>query len=310
MSKKRNVLVLGGNGFIGTNLCKALVCNGFETFSFDRVLPQYRIKDVYYIEGDFFNDESLKKAVDGMDVIFHAISTINPGNSNTEYMRGYSKDFLQSVKLCELVRDKEQKLIFLSSGGTVYGVQSVQPIKEDALPHPINHYGNIKLCIENTMLSFAYQNGMDIAIARISNPYGPGQDSQKGVGFIDSAIKNSLAGNKIVVYGDGNTIRDYIYIDDVCKALVSLVEYNFIEEDSPIVNISTGIGVSNNEIIEIVKRINGSIKVDYIESRSVDLKQVILDNSKIKSIVTDDFLSLEKGIEKYYCFVKDKRWSY
>lgn len=306
MNKSKNVLVLGGNGFIGSNLCKELVKQGYKVTSFDRVLPQRECEGVEYIEGDFFDDDSLRKTVIGQDVVYHAISTVNPGNSNTEYMRGYRKDFIQSVKLCELVRDNGIKLIFLSSGGTVYGVQENQPISEDALPHPINHYGNIKLCIENTMISFAYQNNMDIAIARISNPYGPGQDSAKGVGFIDSVIRNALSGNSIEVYGDGSTVRDYIYIEDVSRALMSLIDHKF--KESPVVNISTGTGTSNNEIIEIVKKIHGSLHVNYKESRSVDLKKVVLDNTKIESVIGSRFMSLEEGIEKYYRYIKEERW--
>ncbi len=306
MDNAKKVLVLGGNGFIGSNLCHELVKQGYTVTSFDRVLPLKEIKGVKYIEGDFFDDDSLRETVNGQDVVYHAISTVNPGNSNTEYMRGYRKDFIQSVKLCELVRDNGIKLIFLSSGGTVYGVQEKQPISEDALPHPINHYGNIKLCIENTMLSFAYQNNMDIAIPRISNPYGPGQDSQKGVGFIDSVIRNALSGNPVEVYGDGSVIRDYIYIDDVCKALEALIDYKF--SGSPVVNISTGIGTSNNEIIDIVKKIHGSVNVNYKESRSVDLKKVVLDNTKIESIIGSSFMNLEEGIEKYYRYIKEERW--
>lgn len=306
MNNAKKVLVLGGNGFIGSNLCSELVKQGYTVTSFDRVLPQREIEGVEYIEGDFFDDDSLRKAVTEQDVVYHAISTVNPGNSNTEYMRGYRKDFIQSVKLCELVRDNGIKLIFLSSGGTVYGVQEKQPITEDTLPHPINHYGNIKLCIENTMISFAYQNNMDIAIARISNPYGPGQDSAKGVGFIDSVIRNALSGNSVEVYGDGNTVRDYIHIEDVCRALIALIDHKF--KESPVVNISTGIGTSNNEIIDIVKKIHGSVNVNYKESRSVDLKKVVLDNTKIESLIGSSFMNLEEGIEKYYRYIKEERW--
>ena len=306
MNRKKRIMILGGNGFIGTNLCRILCEQGYGVSSFDRVLPQKVIDGVNYIEGDFFDDETLKTIVADTDVIFHAISTINPGNSNTEYMRGYKKDFIQTVKLCELARDYKIKLIFLSSGGTVYGVQDQQPIKEEALPHPINHYGNIKLCIENTMISFAYQNGMDIAIARIANPYGPGQDFQKGVGFIDAAIRNALSGNYIEIYGDGTVQRDYIYIDDVCNALSALIDHRL--ENVPIVNIGTAKGVSNNEIIGVLKSIHGDVKVRYKEARTVDLKKVILDNSKIKRIIKGDFCSIDKGIENYYNYIKQERW--
>ncbi len=303
MSSQKKVLVLGGNGFIGTNLCKTLVNKGHSTYSFDRVLPQYYIDGVQYVSGDFFDDTTLNTIVTDMDVIIHAISTINPGNSSTDYMRGYQKDFIQTIKLLELAEKKHIKLIFLSSGGTVYGKQEIQPITETALPHPINHYGNVKLCIENTILTFASQSDMDIVIARLANPYGPGQDYRKGVGFIDAVIRNAISGNAITIYGDGSVVRDYIYIDDVCGLLTKLVDIKL--DNDPIINICSGIGISNNDILDITRKIHGDLTVNYIDSRSVDLQKVVLDNTKINNLIEHDYCPLETGIRQYYNFIKN-----
>ena len=144
--------------------------------------------------GNFFDDVELETLVENNDIIVHAISTVNPGNSNVQYMRGYNNDFIQTIKLCEYATLYNKKVIFLSSGGTVYGVQEYQPIIEDVCARPINHYGNIKLCIENTIRTFNFQKNTNFIIARISNPYGPGQDYHKGVGFIDAAIKKAIKG--------------------------------------------------------------------------------------------------------------------
>lgn len=302
MANKKNALILGGNGFIGSNLGKQLLKENYEVVSFDQVLPETPIDDIQYISGDFFDDVTLRNLVQGKDIIYHAISTINPGNSNQGYMRGYEKDFLQTVKLCELLEGAKTKLIFLSSGGTVYGKQSTLPIPETALPRPINHYGNLKLCIENTMLTFAYQNGIDVVIARIANPYGPGQDYHKGVGFIDAAIKKAISGEIIEVWGDGQIVRDYIYIDDVCKALVAIAHQE--EYSDKIINISSGKGISVNQILDIIRDINGTIDVQYQEARSVDLDKVILDNRKLKIILPGKITDINSGIEMYYNWIK------
>ena len=98
-------------------------------------------------------------------------------------MEGYKRDFIQTINLCGMLIRQKTNMIFLSSGGTVYGVQEVQPIKETALPVPINHYGSLKLCIENVIRTFNTQLHTKMRIARISNPYGPGQDYHKGVGL-------------------------------------------------------------------------------------------------------------------------------
>ena len=172
----RKILVLGGNGFLGRNLCKYLADCGEKVYSFDMSMPEVADNRIEYIAGDFFDDYTLEETVKGMDVIYHAICTLNPGNSNEKCILGYERDFVQTAKLCSYLKDTECRMIFFSSGGTVYGNQEVQPITEDAVPVPINHYGNLKLCIENTMRTFNFQMKKNMLIARISNPYGPLQD--------------------------------------------------------------------------------------------------------------------------------------
>lgn len=299
---KKKVLVIGGNGFIGQNLCKILNEKNYDVSSFDIAAPSIKINKVYYICGDFFDDASIQKAISDKDVVIHAISTINPGNSNDKYMQGYSKDFVQTVKLCSWVSESKKKLIFLSSGGTVYGEQGIQPIKEDFLPIPINHYGSVKLCIETVIRAFNIQLHSKMRIARISNPYGPGQDYHKGVGFVDAALKRALNNETIEIWGDGEIVRDYIYIDDVCKMLCSLIEYQGEDE---VFNISTNIGVTQNNIINILRKIGIHINVKLEMNRSVDLKKTVLDNSRIRKIYKDNLVSIEDGLDMYYSYLKN-----
>ncbi|MBP5179677.1 MAG: NAD-dependent epimerase/dehydratase family protein [Clostridiales bacterium] len=299
---QQKALIIGGNGFIGSNLARMLADKDYTVSSFDIAEPPKRDPRINYIMGDFFDDNVLSGVIKGQDIIYHALSTINPGNSNEKYMMGYGRDFIQTVKLFNMIKDTDTKLIFLSSGGTVYGDQEVQPIKEDSIARPINHYGNVKLCIENTLRVFDIQAKSKMMIARISNPYGPGQDYSKGVGFIDAVIKKTLAGETIEVWGDGEVIRDYIYIDDVCSMLIGLAEY---EGTETLFNISSGIGTSQNRILEIVKGIDSGVKFEYKPARSVDVKKIILDNSKIMGTGVNKTLKvLEDGIRSVYDYHK------
>lgn len=297
----RKILVLGGNGFLGRNLCKYLADCGEKVYSFDMSMPEVADNRIEYIAGDFFDDYTLEETVKGMDVIYHAICTLNPGNSNEKCILGYERDFVQTAKLCSYLKDTECRMIFFSSGGTVYGNQEVQPITEDAVPVPINHYGNLKLCIENTIRTFNFQMKKNMLIARISNPYGPGQDYHKGVGFIDAAIKHTIAGETIEIWGDGNVVRDYIYIDDLCRMLYALIEYH---GDIEVFNLSSNTGVSQNDIVDILKQIDPAVKVAYKPGRSVDAKKIILDNSRIRSICDFEMVSIEEGIKRYYDYIK------
>lgn len=294
------ILILGGNGFLGSNLAQFLKNKGYSVTCFDIVYPQKRVPGIQYVKGNFFDETDLIPYLQDAEVVFHAISTINPGNSNVKYMFAYSNDFLQSVKLAQFSKEYEFKLIYFSSGGTVYGNQDVQPIKETATSIPINHYGNIKLCIENTYRTFNRQIGTNIIIARIANPYGPGQDYTKGVGFVDAAIKKAISHDVLQVYGDGSVIRDYIYIEDVCGMLEKLIGYSGQNE---VFNLGTGVGVSQKEVIKIVKDIVGILDVNYVASRTIDVPCVILDNYLMSELYDEKCVDIYEGIKKYYCSI-------
>lgn len=294
-NNRKKVIILGGNGFIGRNLSRCCYKHGLDVYSLDIREPDEVIEGINYISGDFFDEIFLKETISDKDVIFHAISTIQPGNSNQKYMSGYSRDMIESIRLFSYLLGTTKRLIFLSSGGTVYGNQVIQPIKENVMTVPINHYGNVKLCIENTIRVFNTQMHSKMLIARISNPYGPGQDFNKGVGFIDAAIRKAISGDILEIWGKGDNVRDYIYIDDVCEMLYSLIDYNGCEE---VFNISSGIGTSQNDIVKIVEKKIKKINIVYKERRSVDVKRIILDNDKISSICKIKLLELEQGIEK------------
>ena len=154
------------------------------------------------------------------------------------------------------------------------------------------------------MRTFSKQQGADIMIARIANVYGPGQDFKKGVGFIDAVLKSGLTGNTVCIYGDGSVVRDYVYIDDACKMLISLFEYS---GNYDTFNIATGEGKSQLDILEIVSRYIPDMKKDFVEERSVDVKKIILDNSRIKSIYKDEILSVSQGVESYIDYLKRER---
>lgn len=297
----KKILVLGGNGFIGKNLCNFLAAENERVISFDMTIPLEKNPLVEYVEGDFFDDHTLEKIIKDVDVIYHAICTLNPGNSNEKYIMGYERDFVQTVKLCSYIKESDCRLIFLSSGGTVYGNQKIQPIQEIAVPVPINHYGNLKLCIENTIRTFNFQNKKNMLVARISNPYGPGQDYHKGVGFIDAAIKKTLDKEPIEIWGDGNIVRDYIYIEDLCRMLASLRSYVGPHE---VFNLSSNVGTSQKEIVEVLNWLDPSVKVVYRPARNVDVSKIILDNTRILEVINHSLVDVKDGIENYYQYLK------
>ncbi|MBO4696073.1 MAG: NAD-dependent epimerase/dehydratase family protein [Lachnospiraceae bacterium] len=297
MNKSGNIMILGGNGFIGQNLTQYFHANGYTVSVFDLKAPDNPVEGVNYLEGDFFEDANLDRITEGQDTIIHALTTINPSNSNASYMRGYSKDFVQTMKLFDRLTETKGKLLFFSSAGTIYGrYEEGRPFVENDRLRPINHYGSIKLCIETAMRAFNVQQHTHLMACRIANPYGPGQDYRKGVGFIDAVVKAVMNDTTVEIWGDGSIIRDYIYIEDLCRMLEGLVHY---DGDLQTFNISTGVGTSQNEIIELFRRLGFNVKVKYLDARTVDAKCNIVSNEKIVGVTGVQCRSLEEGIKAY-----------
>lgn len=296
MKKINNVMILGGNGFIGKNLAGHLMAQGYRVSVFDLKLPDQRIPGVIYHEGNFFEDAALDAVTEGQDAIIHALSTVNPGNSNSSYLRGYGSDFIYTIKLFDRLAKTGGRLLFLSSAGTVYGRYNDRPFREEDPLRPINHYGSVKVCIETAMRAFNEQQHTRFLSCRITNPYGPGQDYQKGVGFIDAAVKSVLNRQPLEIWGDGSVVRDYIYIEDVCRMMEALLRY---EGTLQTFNISTGIGTSQKEIIALFEKLGFRPDVRYLNARSVDAQYNIAQNDKVVNATGVTCCSLEDGVTRY-----------
>lgn len=296
MKKNCSVMLLGGNGFIGQNLALHLHERGYRVSVFDLKSPQQRLPGIQYLEGDFFDDRSIDVISQGQDIVIHALSTLNPGNSNGAYMRGYTGDFVQTIKLFDQLSRTNGKLLFLSSAGTVYGRYNGTPFMESDPMRPINHYGSVKLCIETAMRAFNEQQGTRFMSCRITNPYGPGQDYRKGVGFIDAVVKSILHDQPLEIWGDGGVVRDYIFIDDVCRIMEALINY---EGKLQTFNISTGVGTSQNEIVSLFRRLGFKVEVNYQKARTVDAQYNIASNDKVTEATGITCCSLEEGVTRY-----------
>lgn len=297
------VLVLGGTGFIGKNICHALAKKGYQVTSFDRVETEFDYP-IESVAGDFFDDENLFAWVDKADCIVHAISTVSTNNCKDQYLRGYQQDMLQSIKLFDYASKNGKKVIFLSSGGTVYGNPKTIPTPENEPTRPISHYGAIKLCLETVAQVFNRERGNHIYSMRIANPYGPGQDFTKGIGFIDAVIRKALTGETLSIWGDGNIVRDYVYITDVADVACFLVEYN---GEHTAINVGSGVGTSQNQIIEYAKALGLSVNVEYVAARSVDVSVNTLDIRLLQSVYGKELTRLQDGMKKYYEYLVENR---
>lgn len=294
-------LILGANGFVGMNLCKGLLANRYSvrTFSRHAFNPDFTLEGSKIEEyvGDFLNVGDLRLALKGVDVVFHLISTTLPKSSNDDPVYDVVSNVGGTVKLLELMREAEvSKILFFSSGGTVYGDTGADKIHEDAPTNPICSYGVGKVAIEKYLFMYKELYGIDYINIRLSNPYGVLRKIDKPQGAINSFLTKALCGNTIEIWGDGSVIRDYIYIDDVVAACILALGLD--KWNGETLNIGSGQGASLLGIISIIEKITGnSIACDFQPSRCFDVPVNVLDITKAFEVLNwQPKVSLQEGI--------------
>ena len=208
MSKsKEKCLVLGGGGFIGSHLSEGLIKAGYFVVVFDKLNFSKRniehIKsNISVIEGDFNNEIDVKKSLEDIDYVFHLVSSTLPASSNQNPIYDVETNLISSLMLFdESIKKNVKKIIFISSGGTVYGIPNNIPIKEDNPRHPICSYGIIKKTIEDYLFMYNLLHGLDYNVFRLSNPYGERQNPLGMQGAIPVFLRKIVEGGCDHSYG-------------------------------------------------------------------------------------------------------------
>lgn len=276
-----NILILGGAGFIGTHLANALLRAGHVVRIFDRpsLVPQSLIAGhprLERVEGDFINQDEVSAALEDMEVVFHLVSTTLPKSSNDNPEYDIETNLVVTVRLLEAARRRDiRKIVFLSSGGTVYGVPNQVPIAETHPCNPISSYGIVKLGIEKYLHLFNVLHGLDSCTVRLSNPFGEYQRTQSAQGAVGVFLNRAIRGEPIEIWGDGSVTRDYIYVGDVADALIRVLDY---KGDVNTFNVGAGVGMDLNTIISEIEKVLGtSIVRVYKPARRFDVPTNILD---------------------------------
>ncbi|MFN8432895.1 MAG: NAD-dependent epimerase/dehydratase family protein [Anaerolineales bacterium] len=276
-------VVFGGGGFIGSAIVDKLLVGGHSVRVFERprVTP-YRLfsetEKVEWMTGDFLSIHDISSALEGMDTVIHLVSFTLPKTSNDDLIYDVQTNLIATIQLLNsMLAMKINKIVFISSGGTVYGVPRYIPIDEDHPTDPVVSYGITKLAIEKYLLMFRVLHRMKVLILRVANPYGPRQRVETAQGAVAAFFHRSLHNQKIEIWGDGSITRDYIYIDDVAEAFLRAVDYS---GDLSVFNISSGIGTSLNELAELIgKSIGRQLDCTYLEKRPFDVPTSILNNN-------------------------------
>lgn len=300
-----NIAIFGAGGFIGTNLTKVLSENdNFNITLIDKEITYIEneknsnLKNLNFIESDFSVNSNFDEILKKQDMVFHLVSSTVPTTSNQYISDELTANVVATSKLLDAcVKNGIKRIIFMSSGGTVYGKESKMPISEECNTNPISSYGVQKLTIEKLLYLYHYLHGLDYRVIRLANPYGPFQRPNGVLGAITTFTYKALIKEPITVYGDGNVVRDFIYIDDAIEAIVKIAS---TDTKHKIFNLGSGKGVSINDVIKNIKEaLDIEITVNYIDGRKVDVPINYLDMKRYNECFESiELTSLHAGIQK------------
>lgn len=305
-----NILILGAAGFIGTNLAIKLAENKEDTITLiDKRMDYFSVIKKFNFANIKIKEASLDVDVDfsileRQDVIYHLVSTNVPTTSNQHISQDIQANVLFASNLFDAcVKCGVKKVVFISSGGTVYGKEAACPLSENTPTNPISSYGVQKITIEKLLYLYNYMYGLDYRIIRLANPYGPYQRPNGVLGAVTTFTYKALKGEEVQVYGDGSVIRDFIYIDDVVRGIINIVNG---ENKHHTFNLGCGYGTSIKEVLDAIESaLNLKINIVYKEGRAVDVPVNYLDISRYEKYYGElNPISLEEGIKRTAEFMK------
>lgn len=279
----RSILIVGANGFVGTALANRLLADGHTVHRLQRTLSDSAgPRDLVY-QGGLENVELLRGILPNCDIVFHLASATTPGSSmNHPAMEG-ANNLLPTLGLIEVMHDfPGTRLVYISSGGTLYGNPTMSAVDETAPLSTLSYYGAGKLANEAFLRAFHHLNGRGVTVLRPSNLYGPEQPLRNGFGLIRTMLEHVRCGSTMCIWGDGEAVRDFLFIDDMVEACCKVLKNG--DDVWQVFNVGAGTGHSINQIRKVVEEVTGaSLSVVYHPPRPGDVRRIVLDCSKLHS---------------------------
>jgi UDP-glucose 4-epimerase len=300
---KKNILLLGGTGFIGRNIVEELLANNYNVIVVVRNIESNNsyfdaLENIILIEGQIGQCQLIESILleYKIDLVIHLVSNLIPSSTLADFNRELIEVVYPTFGLLELLSKHKVMIVYFSSGGTIYGNVD-DCIEENKPPNPINYYGYSKLMIENHIRFLNKTRKLSFLILRPSNVYGKYQRIEAQQGFIAVALGKFISNSSIEIWGNGQVVRDFIDVRDVSLGLRKLIEANVA---NTVLNMGSGEGKSLNEVLSIMEFIlQRSINVVYKDKRGVDVDRMVLDILKIKNFIDFNPRSLNKGINEF-----------
>jgi UDP-glucose 4-epimerase len=273
-------LVLGGGGFLGGHLVEALQAQGYPLRVFDRLPRRSAAVDLgrrtEWFEGDFGNRGDVAEALKGCGVVFHLVATTVPRTSNDDPAHDLESNLLPTVRFLDLARDAGvRRVVYSSSGGTVYGIPRMVPVPEHHPTQPLCSYGIHKLASEQYLHLYHSLYGLEYCVLRLANPFGERQRSDASQGAVAVFLDLALRGEEVTIWGDGSAVRDYVYVGDVAAAFCKALSH---PAPAAVFNIGSGQGQSVNDLLTAIETLlERPVKRRYVEGRPFDVPVNVLD---------------------------------
>ncbi len=297
------VLVVGGNGFIGSHVVDGLVRAGHDVVVFDRFssgVALYTSTVADTIVGDFLNRNDIARAVEGVDVVLHFLSTTTPVTAHGDPSLDITTNVAPTIELLRAcVGAGVRRVVFASTGGAIYGPQDHSEYSEDDPALPVSPYGIGKLAIERYLAYFRATAGLESVSLRISNPFGPRQHLNRKQGLIPIALRQIAQGLPVTRYGDGSMVRDYVYVADLVDMVTPFVDRDVAHE---VYNVGSGHGHTVTEVFDALARVTG-VDFEIIEQPvpSTFVDRVVLNVDRLRAELGELTLTpLDEGIRATY----------
>ncbi len=304
-------LITGGAGFLGAALANRLVENGHDVRVLDdlssgdatRLLP-----GVAFTRGDVSDVPSLWTLLHDVECVYHMAARVHVPESY-QYPREYNTvNVGGTVSVLEAMRDAGVKRVVLASSGAVYGEQPTQPVTEDMPPNPGSPYAVSKIAAEYYVRTIAMLWGIEAVCLRIFNAYGPGQPLRASFPpVIPFFLSRILGGGSVIVHGDGNDTRDYVYVEDVVNALVAASTAPGL--DRQIINIGSGVETSALALMHLIERITGKEARPLFAKAPDGASRLCADLTRARAVLGyQPAVGLEEGLR--LTLARDPRFSH
>lgn len=305
------ILVTGGQGYLGSHLVETLLAEGHMVHALSRssigLLPTSLMQHPGYRSfcGSFVDPAALDRALAGCEVCVHLAWGSLPQPSNSDPRGDLSTNLLGTLELLEACgRAGVERLVFVSSGGTVYGVPQQVPIAEDHPTEPTCAYGISKLAAEKYLSLYAHLAQLRAVTLRVANPYGGRQRLDAPQGAVAVFLGRALRGEPIEIWGDGTVVRDFVALNDVIAALHQAITFTAAlpAGSHRVFNIGSGEGLSLNQLVDLLDQSLGrQMERCYLPGRSFDVPvSVLAIDRACQELGWRPQLELQQGIRGFY----------